>query len=601
MNDIVKEVQTFYNECVTFSSELDILSSIDELMVINIKKILDIGDIAKFTSYNNIIEFLNFIKHINLTRFILGSFVEHISIDIYKYKDITDTNKFNFNLKQTDLRKLYKSHVKQIKQKLSVISDEYYNTIETIDDDTLTQINDLYNDSFILLNKDIFIQPQYTIFNISSLSSVVNEKININNLIINEIGIIYNKFIDANAIILQFNEINKSNILVSTGDSHVKTDKYKCVPNGTEIFKLPKVNFQLFTFIPFLLKDKGKIININDLIYKLIQYKITNSDNSQEGILTGLLNAAKFYSISKHVNLTFIVIQNTGNLINYNINPLFDNNTIISNTAGVNNDMVYKFNTIEQLVNKQAQEEFIHVINYSNDKPNIGVLLETVDFINFRIMLNVNVINNINKSIEDGIHNKIFVNDQIITKILNQQPSSRIANYNKVVEDSILSKMQDNSISQFYTSVDTNFNIYTSTTVYDEFTNHIIDAIINNIESIIKDKTSKKHILPILLDKSNIDIFISSIIEFYNSMKLTTNESFITYLSLMEYTINKFKKELIDNYNSITYDKQESMLDILYNLVSISVKNVINVKTHMYDMSIEKEQLLIAFKHKLSS
>jgi hypothetical protein len=615
MNNIIKEINVFYDECNGFLKELDSIINIEELMVLNIKEILNKNDFTSLLNIikqpNDILEFLQIIKNINIINTMFNLFVESISIDIYKYKNLTDTTKFNFNTKQYEIRKLAKTYFKHNKQEIEQFTNDYINSITMLNDDTLQKINDLYNDSFIIMDKSKY---KNIVFNIAQhVIKNEDQSIKIYNLIINEIVVIYNKFIDSNKIIEQFNEINKNNVLNLNNGKQLSNISTKFKNNSnSDTFKIKKTNFQLFNFIPFLLKNKNDVMSIQQIISKLLNYNM-KSDN----ILLELSNAAKCYSVTKHINFTIILIQNNGNSINYNINPLFDKNVIISNSAGVNLDMIYKYNTIEQMGKSIDQEfEYIHVINYSNDAKNIGILLETHDFKHFRIMINTNVINPFNKNIENVLHSDlqstIFINDDIITKILKQDTSDRIANYNKNVESSILENVTDNSLSQFYTSVDSNFNIYTSDTIYEKFTNHITESIISNILIILKNKNIKKSeptksvknkILSILLNNGNIDIFTNSIIEFYNTMKLTTGESYLTYLSLLEYTINKFKKELIDNYNTLPYDTKTNnapIFDTIYNLVIVSVKNVINIKTHIYDMSIEKEQLLIAFKHKLN-
>lgn len=605
MSNIIKEITVFYNECKEFVNELNIIIKYDEIIVINIKKILNtktldpIIDFIKLNNKTDIINFLQLTKNINIITNILHLFMKHASVDIYKYRDITDSSKFDFNSKLINLRKSHNLFKKQINTDLKNLLNEYYDSITSLNDDTIQQINDLYNDSFIIFNNDIIVTPSYKLFNmINGIPKDMDVNTSkISNMIIDDVVIIYNKFIDTNDVINKLIELNKNNILTLT-NSQPLLDKY-ITNDHSGVFKVNKNNFQLYEFIPFLLKDNKNIIAFSDIIYKLTQYRLPNYEFNE------LLKAAQSISTTKYMNFVFMIIQNSGNNVNYNINPLFDNNVVISRTAGVNQDMVYKFNTIEQLDNSSTTTDYVHVINYSNDKPNVGILLETTDFKKFRLMININVINNINKTIGANLNDSIFIKDDVITKILKQQTSDRIANYNKIVENSIIANIQDNSLSQFYTSIDSNFNIYTNDAIYNKFTANIIDAIVKNVVIILKNKNIKKNdpikfnILPILLDASNIKIFTNSIIEFYNTMKLTHSESFLTYLSLLEYTINKFKKEIIDGHNAAKYSDYNSVFDILYNLIINSVKNVINVKTHIYDMSIEKEQLLIAFKHKL--
>ena len=69
MNNIIKEINVFYDKCFDFLKELDSILNINELMVINIKDILNKKNytslINNIKQPNDVLEFLQVVKNIN--------------------------------------------------------------------------------------------------------------------------------------------------------------------------------------------------------------------------------------------------------------------------------------------------------------------------------------------------------------------------------------------------------------------------------------------------------------------------------------------------------------------------------------------------------
>lgn len=608
MSELKIVIIDFYKYCELFIININFLQTeLPELYknilnVITNKKIkLIFQDLEKYENYNSISDFLYYNQKINELINCIMIFQNLINFDVEQFHNLTNTTKYNYNIERSNMVGNINNFKNVFNNKLCNQNKQFINKLPaTISNDDIKLVNDIYNNSFLIWTKynkikNILFDDEYVkIINIADGKKY--DFINvykIKNMVIQQYTSIFNKYINADNIITSLHEINKSNILNITNATF--ENKYIHQGNIPSIINIKPNNLQLYNLIPYSFHNCK---SIKDIINKICNIDLKLSNN----ILQDLVNVCNIYSETINNNFVIIIIQHHGNMINYNINPLFDSSIQITHGNGLNSAIVNKMKTIEfekdttniNLVNRRE----LHVINYSNSKPNIGFVLDTNDMISYRLLINKNIINNISKQIVDNIDNSIFVTDETITKLLQTNKfNNRIESYNKLLENSILSKVKDNSISHFYSSVDTNYNIYVNSSMHSNFTNKIIDIMISNNVKLLEQHPNHS-IITILNNETNIELFKTSIIIYYNNLQLESQAAYLTYLSLLENTVDKFKKELIDTYNSIELSDNESKISQITIIMKTVIENVINVKTHMTDAAIEKEQILIAFKNK---
>ena len=191
--------------------------------------------------------------------------------------------------------------------------------------------------------------------------------------------------------------------------------------------------------------------------------------------------------------------------------------------------------------------------------------------------------------------------------MLDNNKSNKIEKNNENIEKKIIKNISNNTISDFYSSISYNFEIYDDKNIYNKLSNKIVFDIMkyvneNFVDKII-DQEITSYISDLLFSNDNIiNIFNSSIYDFYYTINNNSNfneESYLTYISILDYINNKFKKELFDTFNldinnlCITY--KNNVINIIDNIIENSVSNIVNSKLNIYDSLIEKEQLLKAF------
>jgi hypothetical protein len=645
LNLIKLIIKIFYD----FLPAIEILLVDNKILLSNINNLLKEDDnINKIiTTLNKNIENINNItdnklyiynlfeiyKFINLFNNIISIFIYYIDFDIFEdlKLNISNTLKTNLNINKNSIlleyskfNDLYNSFNNDFIEFTLNYFEKNYKDIDMIS--LLENLTDLYNNSFIFINLDKDIYLNYTeihyLLNVSDID-IITTKYKINNLLIdlyiNFINKIYEKNInnEINNILNITIENNKNNLFKIYNKTNINIIKDNKIYD-----KIKYTNLQTFNFKPITLYNSNTLLNVEvytiyELINKLFKIKskkinefINSKKLNTKLLFDELSNIIKIYSNNTKEKFSIIIIKKNGNLINYDLNNLFNTTLNINNINGINNVFLQKNIMINVIDNINSSDENINLINYNKDTTQSIILLDTIDFINYRILTNQNIIKHINSSIEKDITiNDITINKTDIDNLLFNEKSYRINNLNKILQNKILQNINDNSIDDFYNSINNNFNIFDDETIYIKLSITLYNNIMIYIKKYIQKNTIKNNInsyISILLFDSNniIDIFSQTLFDFYFSLSQKTNstESYLTYLSNVDSIVNKFKKDIFDNYNSTIYNNSitinsENINDTISDIIKISINNIINTKTHIYDNMIEKEQLLIAFNN----
>jgi len=627
------------NDNVLYSNIFDLIKNKNvELLLEKINEIsVDINNINTISSDvdNYILFTFNIYKHFNTLNIILELYIYYIDFDIFTdiKVDISNTQKNNINTNKNQILKEYNVY-KNIYNKNNIlinthIHDILLNNYISVDVENVLklykEINNIYNNSFIYinLNKDVIYTKNdnyYLIFDIlnNTINSSDNKNYKINNLVIDLyiicIQFIYNS-INNEDIILYINDItenDKNNILLFNN----KISKSKIISNKN--YNIVKYeNLQTYNLKPIsLYKNNLELFNIYDIIYKLLDIKLSKLLNLIKGktnidnICKELYNICKIYTNKININFSIIIMYKNGNLINYDLNNLINKELDINTENGINSKFIKKNNMIHNLnKNTNTKNNNMYLINYNEDNDNNILVLDTIDFINYRILTNKNIIKNIHTNLENDINIKnIVLNNIDVYNLINYTKSNRIEYYNKIIENKILKKVNPSPIGDFYNSINSNFDIFDDETIYNKLTNKILANLMNHVNKHIKkhpykDSVEKDiYISNILFNNNDIsNVFISSLYEFYFSLSTKIDESYLTYVSILDYIINKFKKDIFDNFNGNVYrliEENLSVNDIIRDIIELSINNIINTKNHIYDMMIEKEQIILAFNKK---
>lgn len=593
-------VRNFHNVCTEFISNIDFIKNNSPQFYDNILttlldeyNFLSNGDIDK---YETISEFMQYHRNINIIANKLVIFVNLVNFNIDRRYNLTDTAMHTYDIHRSKIVVSSNAFKRLFNAEYDKSVESFINNInyETIDDNQIHEINNIFNNSFFINTKAnlIYSLPKMTI-KVASAEECGKYNLNdhnIKNLVVVEYTELFNKFIDTSNLIVRLHELNKSNVLNLSNITFV--DKYKH-PKLTNIFTLTQLNsIQLFSLIPFQLNKGTHTLTIDEIIHKICGIELKKTDS----LFNDLLNVCNVYTPMININFVIVIINHSGNMVNYNINQLFNTNIRTGSKEGLTDDIIYKFNTISFGKATKIDHKQVTVVNYSNDNDNIALILDTNDGINFRVLINKPIISKTNKQLEDGINNSIFIDDYLLSKLLlHRKINNRIESYNSAVEESILSKIKSENKSFYYSSIDTNYDIYTDDRIYIAFTNYIIDAMATHIDYLIKRNPTSSEI-SLLIDDSNIDLFRESILKYYPKLNLNDKESFLTYLSNLENTVSKFRKELIDSYNRLPDGYIPNKINTL---MHNAITTVINSKSNIYDSAIAKEQIIIAFKNKI--
>jgi len=491
-------------------------------------------------------------------------------IDIFNQRTLmSDTSKNNINKNKLHILEIYNQHYKNIKSNNTLIIDNL--TVLIID----------------IIKSD---NKNYKI--IEFMSNYFNKHgiiIDLYISVINEIKLLKSNTINYDKIkylLINILENNKNIIL----ENELKLLKIKCNTND-------KMNIDLESIVTKTVKNKLiKIIKNKNLIKKYndfkyfkgykslkelvidnleIENKLTNKLDSTN--LKILYKITELYKKKNKKELIILVLDCKSDNINYNISNLLNPKIKIDSNMGINNTYITKTETIEYNENsKHIQNPFIsnidqiYIINaiYDINKLNINQINTNVLLIQSNIQNKNNIFNIFKKN---SIVNKNVLYKDIIS-IIRNEPLYKIENYNNLIETSILKQVQKINIFEEYTDkINQDFKTFTiknNLEIKYKITNEIKSKIKLKVTNDNKNKIVE-HILEIIV--SNIAKYIKD-----NNNIEYNSEIYLTYFSNINSIVNKFKKELVDNYNTDLIINIEKIFDNIYN-------NILNINNNIID------------------
>ena len=285
-----------------------------------------------------------------------------------------------------------------------------------------------------------------------------------------------------------------------------------------------------------------------------------------------------FYKMDK-IPLIIVIIKTDIDDINYNLSNLMNNKEIIESEIGINNKFINKTKTI-MTKNEYSKELLQNNNNYISKIDNITVIhnkilynkYEKIQELNNILqtpVLLINYDNNYYNLYSNSQDNLIKLED--IQYTLLNEPNYIIENYNNILNSNIINKINSYNIYEKYLE-----NIQNTYDIYSNI-NHIElkNIIINEIKKIklTINNENKIKIIDLILEIINDKIY-NYIIKKTN-IKLES-ELFLIYLSNINSLLNKFKKELVDNYNSDLIINIDNIINNQYNNIQQIIDNTID-------------------------
>lgn len=595
----IKYYKSLYNLIFLYKNELhnifsqnkDIIkeSSLNED---NIKKIIKkiekyVADI-KYEEYQynmkspekELLKLLKLFKKLILLNKILNEDMDIISnIDIFNQKTLmSDTSKNNIHKNKMHIIDIFNLYQKKITLDNNLILNDIVdkiksiiipNTIQLKSNEVLLAyqlikiINTYFNKNVIIIDLLCLIIKKLNNIDNSIDDLIYTMKENLKNYTIEK------DLLDQKIKI----NLNPSIELELELDSKVKSSKYILIKENSNIVK----NLNKFSYL-------NSYTSFNDLFKNYLDFtsaiKINNNLNSAN--FTQIHKITELYSKQTKKELTIIILECEKDNINYNINNLLDNSLLVDKLSGINDIYIKKTNTIVEYPKDNKYDNItstyisniqkIHIINspYNLDKKNNVTL--TVNNYNSDVIL----IHTTNKNKFDIFTNK--TNDLKLRDILfifHNKPNYRIENYNNIIENNILNQIEKkNILEEYHKNINFDVNTYTPANSIE-----IKNKIINDIKSKIKLEFNLKN-KPVIIDMI-LDIIVDNISKFIkHKNKIEYNsEIYLTYFSNVNSVINKFKKEVVDNYDK---DFISKIGDIVENIQSKIVKIDENIMDKYY-------------------
>lgn len=584
----IKYYKSLYNLIFLYKNELynmvsqnnDIIeeqigSNLNEDIIKNIIKKIEkyIEDINTISSKKEkeLLKLLKLFKKLITLNKILNDDMKIISsVDIFNQKTLmSDTSKNNIHKNKMHIIDIFNMYQKKITLDNNLILNDITDKIKSIiaPNDLSTSynlikvINKYFNKNVIIIDLLCLVIKKLNNINNSIDDLIYTIKENLKNYTIEKDLLDQKIKINSNpSVELELELVSK-----------VKSSKYTVIKENSNIVK----NLNKFNYI-------NSYTSFNDLFKNYLDSTIKINNNLNSANFTQIYKFTELYSKQRKKEVTIIILECEKDNINYNINNLLDSKLIVDKTSGINDIFIKKTNTIVEYRKDNKDDnsistyisniQKIHIINspYNLDKKN-NVTLTVNDYNSDVILIHTN-----NKNKFDIFTNKtnnLKLRDVLF--IFHNKPNYRVENYNNIIENNILNQIEKkNILEEYHKNINFDVNTYTPANSIE-----IKNKIINDIKSKIKLEFNLKN-KPVIIDMI-LDIIVDNISKFIkNKNKIEYNsEIYLTYFSNVNSVINKFKKEVVDNYDN---DFISKIGDIVENIQSKIVKIDENIMDKYY-------------------
>ena len=594
----VKYYKSLYNLIFLYTNELNNIIT-DKFMINYINEEINEESvkklIKKLDKYNNSIIINDYkfsmkddLKNIEITKILklikniiklYNLLVYHMQIineiDIFDKKILmSDTSKNNINKNKLHILDIYKIHSNNINNNnikiidtiiyninLLIIPAEFNNNINSI-----VSFIDSINNYF---HKHLELIDFYILF-INSIKSkndimddyifIINEK-NKSLLLQHELEKKNIKYNSNNVFNLTFNKEKKENKKLKN-DIHTIKNNLNIVKTFNK-FKLDKQYLSLV--------DLFDNYNIN----APAKY-FTNSDSKKK--LDNINKVLIDHENKNKQKVIFVIVECKKDFISYNIQNLLNNNIKVEKLSGINENYLKKTNTILESKNDQSDNVYIsniqkiNIINSAIDINNkSNSIIADYNSYNSKIIL-IHTFDNktYNTLSHSDINHSIKFKD--IYSLIKNQPNYNIENYNSLLESNILNSIETKSIlDEYHKTMQFDINSYNLENTL-QIKNSIMDDIYKQIK--LKFTFENKNIIVDMILNIIVDN-ISKYIKNKNKIEYDS-ETYMTYIFSVSSLMNKFKKDIIDNYNDNILDNLDTLIDGIYNKILKINDNVVD-------------------------
>ncbi len=528
------------------------------LDIINNKEFLTIYNKLKNTNNENYISYNNLI---NLKKNI-DNIVDLIyEINIYDEKTLlSDTSKNNINQNKIVILDMYKKIIYKFdKYKVNII-----NTIVKDFDytyDNYINLTKFYKNNNLILELYVEIIKKY----------LTLDNINFNDLI----------YFNNNYLKIELVNKNLDNYNIKYNNNSLDDIKYLFKTNINIIKKNNNIinKFTQYQIYKSYNNLNDLFLDINNSTYK---FKNNNLDTNNLNYIHKIL--IDYYKIEKEY-LNIVILESNVQEMSYNIFNLLDSKYKLESDQGINNNFINKTKTIinkEEYKNLPLKDSNFHndiyisnikniyiINNYQINKINKSDYLDILLSSNFIIIYKLDNLFYIMKLADNDI---LFLKYKDVNTLLQNKSNYYIENYNTLLEENILNKIEKNNMLELYQQkIELDYkNIKQLENI------ELKNKLLNKLKKEIKYNKNKK--------QEEIEKIINIIINFiYNFIQESNNiefnnEIYLTYFSSISNLLVKIKKELNDNYDENILNNIDNILDNIY-------PNILTINNNILDKS----------------
>lgn len=511
------------------------------------------------------------------------------NIDIFNKKTLmSDTTKNNIHKNKMHIIDIFNMYQKKITLDNNLILNDIVDKIKLITIPDSHQVSSATKDSHPLKLNELLLSY--------SLIKVINKYFYKNTLIIDLLCLVIKKLNNIDKSIDDLIYTLKENLKNFTIEKDLIDQKIKINSNIYIDLKIDhKSKYSKYLLIKEnlnIVKNLNKLIysksftSLNDLFSQYLDSNIKINNNLNSANFTQIYNFTEVYPKQNKKEITVIIIECEKDDINYNINNLLDSKLIVDKTSGINDIFIKKTNTIiEYPKSPKDKDEVltstyisniqkIHIINSPCNLEKNILTLTTDNYNSDIILIHTNDKNKFD--IFTNKDNNLKLKDVLfIFPLIVNRPNYRVENYNNIIENNILNQIEKkNILEEYHKNINFDVNTYTPANSIE-----IKNKIISDIKSKIKLEFNLKN-KPVIIELI-LEIIVDNISKFIkNKNKIEYNsEIYLTYFSNVNSVINKFKKEVVDNYNN---DFISKIGDIVENIQSKIVKIDENIMDKYY-------------------